>query len=110
MEDSRWWGWFGLIFLLLIFQGVRALFRNVRNASSGMARMNAAAERILKERGATASNPIPRTKPTPRTHAAKAPAKPRASPAVMKAGATPAVIRRGGLLAGSREPVVQRRR
>jgi hypothetical protein len=78
-----------------------------------MARLNAAAERILKERGVSASNPIPRTKTNPMgakpTRGQIAAAKPRHSPAIMKTGATPAVIRRGSYL-GGKEPVVQRRR
>jgi hypothetical protein len=105
MHDDRWWGWLGLIILFVIFQGLRALFRGAKNAQGGMARMNAAAERILKERGASVANPLPRT-----TRGQIAAAKPRHNPAVMKAGATPAVVRRGSLLSGGREPVVQRRR
>ena len=109
MHNGGWWIWIVLIVVFAIFQSVRGALRGAQKANSGIARLNAAAERILKERGATAANPIPRTKPT-RSHAAKGPPKPRHSPAVMKAGATPAVIRRGGLLSGGREPVIQRRR
>ena len=114
MNEDRWLGWVGLIVAFVIFQMVRAALRGAKNANSGMARLNAAAERILKERGASVANPIPRTKANPMgakpTRGQIAAAKPRSSPAVMKAGATPSVIRRGGLLAGSKEPVIQRRR
>ena len=113
--NDKWWGWLGLIILFLIFQGLRAAFRGMKdNANTGIARLNAAADRILKERGASVANPIPRTKANPMgakpTRGQIAAAKPRSSPAVMKAGATPSVIRRGGLLAGGKEPVIQRRR
>jgi cell division septation protein DedD len=119
MQDNRWIGWLGLIILFLIFQGARAVIRAAKNGpSASMARMNAAAERILKERGASTSNLIPRThaKPTGAnpmgakpTRGQIAAAKPRHSPAIMKTGATPAVIRRGSFL-GGKEPVIQRRR
>jgi hypothetical protein len=113
MSDSRWLIWVGLILLFMLFRGVRALLRGTKSASDGMTRLNAAAERILKERGAATSNPIPRTKANPMgakpTRGQIAAAKPRNSPAVMKVGATPAVVRRGNLL-GGREPVIQRRR
>ena len=123
--NDNWWGWLGLIILFLIAQAWRALFRMGKTPGGGLARLDAAAERILKERGVTASNPLPRTKPR---HAmpvqAKAPqAKSPVSKALrmqssgVKARATtpmstiiaPAVIRRGGLLSG-KEPVIQRRR
>jgi hypothetical protein len=117
MDNNRWWGWAGLIILFLIVQAWRALFRAARGTNGGMARMNAAAERILKERGASAANPIPRTKPaagkaTPakqhnrnRTGAAKLGAS-----APLPKSSTPAVIRRTGILSGARDPVIQRRR
>jgi hypothetical protein len=83
----------------------------------GMARMNKAAERILKERGASGSNPLPRIKPMgikpmgpkkPIGTKAKG-TRPRVQTALPKS-ATPAVIRRSGFFAGPREPVIQRRR
>ena len=120
MDDNRWWGWAGLIILFLIIQAWRALFRAARSGNSGMARLNAAAERILKERGASASNPIPRTQglksqttqnqsaaTRPRAHAATT--TPRTQ-ATLPISSTPAVIRRSTMLSGGREPVVQRRR
>jgi hypothetical protein len=117
MHDNRWMIWLGLVILFLVFKGARAVLRAAKSGSNdGMARLNAAAERILKERGvsASASNPIPRTKANPMgakpTRGQIAAGKPRNSPAVMKAGATPAVVRRGSLLSGGREPVIQRRR
>jgi hypothetical protein len=113
MYDNRWIGWVGLIVLFLIFQGVRAVLRAAKSGSNdGMTRLDAAAERILKERGVASSNPIPRTNPgsAKPTRGQIAAAKPRHSPAVMKAGATPAVVRRGSLLSGGKEPVIQRRR
>jgi hypothetical protein len=109
--NDKWWGWLGLIILFLIFQGLRAAFRGMKdNANTGMARLNAAAERILKERGVSASNPIPRTTPAKKIPGAPATSQVRRHPAVPKSSSTPAVIRRGGLLAGSKEPVIQRRR
>jgi hypothetical protein len=104
MNGDRWWIWVGLAMVFLILRGVRALFRTPKKASDGMARMNAAAERILKERAA--NNPIPRTKPGPQSKTSGA--KPRSHPSPLKSTSAPAVIRRGGLLAG-REPVIQRR-
>jgi hypothetical protein len=112
MDNNRWWGWAGLIILFLIVQAWRALFRAMRNGNSGMARMNAAAERILKERGTSAANPIPRTtSATAKQHSRKLTglAKPGASAPLPKSS-TPAVIRRTGILSGGREPVIQRRR
>jgi hypothetical protein len=111
MEDHRWWGWLGLVILFLIIQAWRALFRMARR-QDGMAGMNRAAERILKERGASGSNPLPRIKPTgikkPIATKAKS-TRPRGQTALPKS-ATPAVIRRSGFFAGPREPVIQRRR
>lgn len=63
MHDNRWWIWIAVTIVLLIYRGLRARFSGAKNANGGMARLNAAAERILKERGASVSNPIPRTKP-----------------------------------------------
>jgi len=117
MEDNRWWGWVGLIILFVIFQWVRALFRGVKNAQGGMARLNAAAERILKARSTggetrATTNPIPRTQSlsTKATRSPNAASKPRTSPTLLPKSTTPAVIRRGGLLSSSKEPVIQRRR
>src|SRR6186713_782924 len=114
MHNSQFWIWALVIFVFLAFKAVRGVLRaSGGKPGDGMARLNAAAERILKERGITASNPIPRTKANPMgakpTRGQIAAAKPRASPAVMKVGATPAVIRRGSLLSGGQEPVIQRR-
>ncbi len=122
MHNSQLWIWALVIFVYLAFKAVRGVLRASAGGKpgDGMTRLNAAAQRILKERGiTTASNPIPRThaKPTGAnpmgakpTRGQIAAAKPRNSPAVMKVGATPAVIRRGSLLSGGREPVIQRRR
>ena len=110
MDDHRWWIWTAVIALFVVFRGLRAIFRGVTgaNANNGMARMNAAAERILKERkGTAATNPIPRTSQTGQK--AKPTAKPVPKPhahAVHKTISAPAVIRRSG----GREPVIQRRR
>jgi len=116
MDDNRWWGWAGLILLFLIVQAWRALFRAARGTNNtGMARLNAAAERILKERGAAGSNPIPRTQATrspsatTKARSQSAAGKPRTQSLLPKSS-TPAVIRRGSLLSGSKEPVIQRRR
>jgi hypothetical protein len=114
---ENWWGWLAVIIIFVIVQAWRALFRSVKSADSGMARLNAAAERILKERqGAAAAapaNPLPRNKTMPlKSAATKAP---RSQSATARPGAllpkstTPAVIRRSGTL-GAREPVIQRRR
>lgn len=111
MQDNRWLGWVGLIIAFAIFQAVRAVLRGASKPNSGMARLNAAAERILKERGATTSNPIPRTQAlsSKATRSPNAASKPRAAGALLPKSTTPAVIRRGGLLSG-KEPVIQRRR
>jgi hypothetical protein len=111
MEDHRWWGWLGLVILFLIIQAWRALFRMARRpdngtADGGTARMNAAAERILKGRKAAGSNPLPRTKPMGRKPIGT---KPRVQTPLPKS-ATPAVIRRNGLFSAAEEPVIQRRR
>src|SRR5262252_5979648 len=109
MDDHRWWGWAGVVALFLIIQAWRALFRMARRPSSGMERLNAAADRILKERGASASNPIPRTKPAgAKTMQAKpervhhGSGKSRTAAPLPKSS-TPAVIRRNGILSGGRE-------
>ena len=113
--DDNWWFWLAVFILIGIGQAWRALFRSVNKSGGGMARLNAAAERILKERGASAANPVPRaqaaaTKAAERMErAGSASPKPR-SPALLPKSTTPAVIRRHGLLAAGREPVVQRRR
>src|SRR5688572_2054689 len=54
------WIGVGLVILFVIFQIIRAAFRGAKTASGGMARLNAAAERILKERSTPASSPMPR--------------------------------------------------
>ena len=109
MQD-RWWIWAAVFFVFIAFKAVRGALRAAGGKpADGMARMNAAAERILKARGATASNPLPRTKANSMgskpSRAQTAAAKPRNNPAIPKAGSTPAVVRRG-----IREPVIQRRR
>jgi|AraplaMF_Col_mMF_1032025.scaffolds.fasta_scaffold00014_122 hypothetical protein len=116
MHD-KWWGWAVALIIFAVVQAWRALFRSTK-ATSGkadMARMNAAAQRILKERGASVANPIPRSnsmgtqsKGTAATRAKTATAKPRSAP--LPKSTTPAVIRRNGILSGAREPVIQRRR
>jgi hypothetical protein len=110
MHD-KWWGWAAAIIIFVIIQAWRALFRSNRNAG-GMARLNAAAERILKERGASVSNPIPRsqskgTAPNPKPSRGAA-VKSRSAP--LPKSTTPAVIRRSGILSSGREPVITRRR
>src|SRR3954469_14712353 len=108
MHEDRWLGWVGLVVAFAIFQAVRAALRGAKGPNSGMARLNAAAERILKqrgvrERGASAANPIPRSnglgaKATgtrlSRVPAGAAKAKP---PALLPKSSTPAVIRRHGI-------------
>jgi hypothetical protein len=112
MHDDRWWGWLVLIVIFVIIRAIRAVFRTTqKKADDGIARMNAAAERILKDRAgqqAAAGNPIPRTALDSRKPAA--PAKPRPGHVVPKVKSAPAVIRRDAFLSGGREPVVQRRR
>jgi hypothetical protein len=116
--NENWWGWLAVIIFFVIVQAWRALFRSMAKPSSGMARMNAAAERILKERAGaaatTAANPLPRTKPEQnqtskrnQDGARNQAAKPRS--ALLPKSTTPAVIRRNGLLSSGREPVIQRR-
>ncbi len=110
--NENWWGWIAVILFFVIAQAWRALFRIAKAPpNNGLARLNAAAERILKERGVTQANPLPRTKPSQ--------AKPAQKPArvhhtkthvamPLPKSTTPAVVRRGGLLSG-KEPVIQRR-
>ena len=111
---ENWWGWLAAFIIFAAVQAWRALFRSTTKAqrSDGMARLNAAAERILKARGATAANPLPRTAATSMSKAkpsrTSSAGKPRSAP--LPKSTTPAVIRRNGILSGSREPVVQRRR
>jgi hypothetical protein len=112
---ENWWGWLAAFIIFAIIQAWRALFRSTkgtsRNTGGGMTRMNAAAERILKERGASVANPIPRSqsKGTAPTRAKTAAVKPHNASALPKS-TTPAVIRRHGILSSGREPVIQRRR
>jgi len=108
MQEDKWLGWAGLIVAFAIFQIVRGVLRGAKNANAGMARLNAAAERILKERSGSASNPIPRTMPQKRSAGG---AKPKPQSPALKSRSTPAVIRRDGILSsGGQEPVIQRRR
>jgi hypothetical protein len=108
---ENWWGWLAAFIIFAIIQAWRALFRSTKGTSSkaGMARLNAAAERILKERGTSVSNPIPRTqsKGNPKPSRGSA-VKSRSAP--LPKSTTPAVIRRSGILSSGREPVIQRRR
>lgn len=124
--NENWWGWIAVVLFFLIAQAWRALFRIAKAPpNNGMARLSAAAERILKERGVSGSNPLPRTKSktTMPVQAKAPPAKSPVSKALrvqssgVKARATtpmstsiaPAVVRRGGLLSSGKEPVIQRR-
>ncbi|GAB2177094.1 hypothetical protein [Dongia sp. agr-C8] len=116
MQEDRWLGWAGLIFAFIVFQVVRGVLRGAKsggakNGGGGMARLNAAAERILKERGASITNPIPRMPAAAKPTRAKVPGahKPHGHAPLPKSS-SPAVIRRDGLLSSGREPVVQRRR
>jgi hypothetical protein len=121
MHD-KWWIWLAIVILFVIGKAWRALFRSVQNAGSGtgMARLNAAAERILKERGSSAASAAPRshaTRTPPSTksttkaadHQSRNTAAMQRHTAPLAKSTTPAVIRRTGILSG-REPVVQRRR
>ncbi len=121
MQDN-WWIWIAVILFFVIGQAWRALFRIAKAPpNNGLARLNAAAERILKDRGASASNPIPRIKAAEtKSMQAKsmqgkskpAPTRParvhHTKPSQLLQSSTPAVIRRGSLL-GGKEPVIQRR-
>jgi hypothetical protein len=122
MQDDNMLGWVGLVIAFIIFQIVRGVLRGAKSdgastggtkGGDGMARLNAAAERILKARGATVADPTPRKPQTGKmpartTQAGKAPTRAKA-PAALPRSTSPAVIRRDGLL-GGREPVIQRRR
>jgi hypothetical protein len=118
VEDNRWLGWIGLVVAFAIYQAVRGALRGARGGNNtGMARLNAAAERILKARGSGAathatSNTTPRTQSlsTKATRSPNAASKPRASGALLPKSTTPAVMRRDGLLSSGKEPVIQRRR
>jgi hypothetical protein len=112
MQEDKMLGWAGLVIAFIIFQIVRGVLRGAKsdgaNKGDGMARLNAAAERILKARGATVADPTPRQPQTGKAQAGKAPTRAKA-PAALPRSSSPAVIRRDGLL-GGREPVIQRRR
>jgi hypothetical protein len=137
MDDNRWWGWAALIVLFLAFKALRALFGGAKGSTStGMARLNAAAERILKER--SGANPLPRTTQKqarsqvplvqsqsritqPKTTQSRSnqaqtsqarstntrTSQPGSSP--LTGDHQPAVIRRRTGLLGDKEPVIQRR-
>ena len=105
MNNDRWWIWVVVAILFMVFRGLRGLMRGEKKAVDGMARMNAAAERILKQR---AGDAVPSSKPGAQPKAGSG--KPRPQSAPLKPTSTPAVIRRDGLLASGREPVIQRRR
>src|SRR4051812_49826112 len=107
MHDERVWIWGGIFVLFVVFRALRTFFRGVTGAKSndGMARLNAAAERILKQRSGsnpiprTGKNPLPRTgkNPLPRTGRPSAKPKPQAKPVtssspVLKGRSAPAVI------------------
>jgi hypothetical protein len=120
MNHNEWsYAWVAIIVAFVV---LRAVFRMIRglgkDSGSQMARLNAAAKRVLQEQK-TGRSPIPQTqakRPSSQSQQRQqAENKPRrnvtktARP--LTANATPAVIRRGaGLLSGSREPVIQRRR
>src|SRR5262245_20472667 len=67
MHDERWKIWIAVIAFLVFIRLVRGAFRAMTGAAAkssskdGMARLNAAAERILKERSGSGGNPLPRT-------------------------------------------------
>jgi hypothetical protein len=103
------WVGIGLVILFVVFQILRAAFRGAKATSGGMARLNAAAERILKERSAPASNLLPRSMPGKQA-AQHTTTKPRQHATSVRITTTPAVMRRDGLFASGREPVIQRRR
>lgn len=117
MNEDKMLGWAGLVIAFIIFQIVRGVLRGAksdgankggRKGGDGMARLNAAAERILKARGATVADPTPRKPQAGKVQVGKAPTRAKA-PAALPRSTSPAVIRRDGLL-GGREPVIQRRR
>jgi len=122
--QENWWGWLAAFIIFAIVQAWRALFRSAKNAgprSDGMARLNAAAQRILKERGTSAASAAPRshatrTPPSTKGTIKAADQQSRNTAAMQRHTAplakssTPAVIRRHGILDTGREPVVQRRR
>jgi hypothetical protein len=129
MHDSRLWIWGTLIILFVLFRALRAAFRSMRGTQAdGTARLNAAAERILKQKSAQAPAQRPaHVKQTFAKPAAKQPwqagrnqprqaaqNQPRSqaahAPRPVTAAGTPAVIRRGGIFSAGSEPVVQRRR
>jgi len=123
VQDERWKIWAAIIAFFVFIRLVRGVFRAMSGAKGsaktgdGMARLNAAAERILKERSASAqksgaANPLPRAgtssaKPKPRVQIYNAKAGAKSGP--IQSRSNPAVMRRGGLLSGQ-EPVIQRRR
>jgi hypothetical protein len=124
VQDERWKIWAAIIAFFVFIRLVRGVFRAMSGAKGGaktgdgMARLNAAAERILKERSASGqksgtANPLPRSsgataaQPKPRVQVYNA--KPGAKSGPIQTRSNPAVMRRGGLLSGQ-EPVIQRRR
>jgi len=121
---ENWWGWLAAFVIFAIVQAWRALFKSAKNTgprTDGMARLNAAAERILKERGSSAASAVPRSHATRTPPSTKGTTKPAAQQSRNTAAmqrhttplpksTTPAVTRRTGILSAGREPVVQRRR
>lgn len=124
MHNDRWWIWVVLAVLFMMLRGVTALFKSQKKAADGMARMNAAAERILKQKSAPAparakqspakqsgKQPWQAARNQPRQAAQNQPRSQAAhAPRPVTAAGTPAVIRRGGIFSAGSEPVIQRRR
>jgi len=112
--DYRWVGWLAVIVLFLLARVLRAVFRR-RPGTDPMARLDAAAQRVLQQqRQAAGSVPLTAQQQTNAQRArerqlrtAKTPGKTKVQPSLAQVGRASAVTRRTG---ATREPVIQRRR
>ena len=123
MDDKRWIGWVAVIIVFVVFRVLQAAFKGRAGSGNSMARLNAAAQRILQQKAAeaqaqprptkhtTAKQPWQAAKAQPRQSAQNQPRNQAAhAPRPVTAPNSPAVIRRGGILSAGSEPVIQRRR
>jgi len=117
--DKRFEIWGVLFLLFVLLSALRSALR--RKAQTPLARLDAAAKKILQEQAQRQVGQSPNSKrakpqpgrgpkPKPARTAIPAVTKPASEPAIFRTNRAPAVQRRTGFLAGSREPVIQRRR
>jgi len=121
MNHSDWsYAWAAIVIAFIVLRAVIGLIRRAAKADrggDGMARIDAAAKRILEDRAKRGSVPVTqdksaigtatKAKPRPVRNAAMA-QKPGSAVAALAKTRSPAVVRTG--LSGAKEPVIQRRR